>query len=100
MNSLTESKLQCSYTGPKEISAFMILQPLKREQISLNPPVTVFYDFVSDQEIEILKALAKPKVYSLFSTIILFFIYLKPFFFFSYSLCLEVIQIRLLGKLN
>jgi len=84
MDSLTESKLQCSYTGPKEISAFMILQPLKREQISLNPPVTVFYDFVSDHEIEILKAIAKPKVYIYFLPSY-FFLYtcLKPFFFFS-----------------
>ena len=66
MDSLTESKLHCSYTDPKELSAFMILQPLKREQISLNPPITVFYNFVSDNEIKILKELAQPKVCGVF----------------------------------
>jgi len=81
MDSLTESKLQCSYTGSKEISAFMILQPLKREQISLNPPVTVFYDFVSDQEIEILKVIANPKVYIVYFLPSYFFYILKTFFF-------------------
>jgi len=62
MDSLTAAQLHCSYTGHKELSAFMILQPLKREEISLNPAITVFYDFVSDKEIEILKELAQPKV--------------------------------------
>ena len=59
---IPDSPLHCSYTSTKELSAFMALQPIKREQISLNPPVTVFYDVISDDEIDILKSIAKPKV--------------------------------------
>ena len=62
MDPFTESQLHCSYTGVSELSAFMKLQPLKREEISLNPAITVYYDVISDQEIETLKSLAKPKV--------------------------------------
>ena len=65
MDSSAESQLHCSYTDPKELSPFMILQPLKKEQVSLNPIVTVFYEVISDQEIEILKSIAQPKVHIL-----------------------------------
>ena len=66
MDVFTESQLDCNYAGAKESSPFMKLQSIKREHVSLNPPVTVFHDVISDKEINVLKAIAQPMVPSIF----------------------------------
>ncbi len=58
----SEAQLHCSYTSSNSKSAFLKLQPVKREQISLNPYIVMFHDVISDQDIETVKEIAKPKV--------------------------------------
>ena len=62
MDAFTESQLDCTYASSTESLPFLKLQPIKREHISLNPPITVFHDVISDKEIELLKEIAQPMV--------------------------------------
>jgi len=60
MGEMEQSKLYCNYGVSK--SAFLKLQPVKQEFISLNPRIVIFHDIISDEEIETIKNMAKPKV--------------------------------------
>ncbi len=61
MDEIERSKLYCNYAKSK--SAFLRLQPVKQEVISLQPKIVIYHDIISDEEIETIKYLAKPKVY-------------------------------------
>ena len=62
MDEVERSKLYCNYAESK--SAFLRLQPVKQEVISFQPKIVIYHDIISDEEIETIKVLAKPKVYS------------------------------------
>ena len=62
MDQKLQDQLYCSYEASS--SAFLRLQPIKREIVSLHPHVVIFHDIVSDQEIDILKA--QPTVHIVF----------------------------------
>uniref|UniRef100_A0A6P4EAN7 Prolyl 4-hydroxylase subunit alpha-1-like n=1 Tax=Drosophila rhopaloa TaxID=1041015 RepID=A0A6P4EAN7_DRORH len=52
-------KLICRYTN---WTPFLILAPLKIELLSINPTVFIIPDFVTQKDIEILKAVSRPKL--------------------------------------
>jgi prolyl 4-hydroxylase len=54
------AKLKCRYQ--KGRSKFLILAPLKVEEVHQNPYIAVFHDVVYDREIKTIKRLAKPRV--------------------------------------
>ena len=62
MDEVERSKLYCNYAESK--SAFLRLQPVKQEVISFQPKIVIYHDIISDEEIETIKFLAKPKEYS------------------------------------
>lgn len=51
--------LKCRY---KTNTPFLRLAPLKYEEMSLSPYIVVYHEVLSDNEIEVIKRLAKPKV--------------------------------------
>lgn len=53
------SKLTCSYVSNNV--PFLKLAPLKLEQISHDPYIVVYHDVMYDNEIEIIKRIAKPR---------------------------------------
>lgn len=60
MDQKKRDQLYCSYTSSS--SAFLKLQPIKQEVVSLHPQLVIFHDIISDQEIETIKQLALPTV--------------------------------------
>ena len=62
MDEVERSKLYCNHAESK--SAFLRLQPVKQEVISFQPKIVIYHDIISDEEIETIKFLAKPKEYS------------------------------------
>uniref|UniRef100_A0A1I8PNK1 procollagen-proline 4-dioxygenase n=1 Tax=Stomoxys calcitrans TaxID=35570 RepID=A0A1I8PNK1_STOCA len=54
------SKLHCVYNTTT--SPFLILAPLKMEILSVDPYMVIYYDVMSDVEIQELKTLAKPNL--------------------------------------
>ncbi|KAI8044901.1 prolyl 4-hydroxylase subunit alpha-1 [Drosophila gunungcola] len=54
------SRLHCRYNTTT--SPFLILAPLKMEEISLEPYIVVYHDILPDKDIEQLKRLAEPKL--------------------------------------
>lgn len=54
------AKLKCRYVTEK--SPFLTIAPLKLEEASLNPYIVVYHDVIYDDEIELIKRMAKPRV--------------------------------------
>lgn len=54
------AKLKCRYVT--EISPFLTIAPLKLEEASLKPYIVVYHDVIYDDEIELIKQMAKPRV--------------------------------------
>lgn len=54
------AKLKCRYVT--DISPFLKIAPLKLEEASLNPYIVVYHDVLYDDEIELVKQMAKPRV--------------------------------------
>ncbi|XP_026315823.1 prolyl 4-hydroxylase subunit alpha-2-like [Hyposmocoma kahamanoa] len=52
-------KLKCSYL---KSNPFLKLAPIKMEELNKNPNVFLFYDVISDNEIETIKTLASPEL--------------------------------------
>lgn len=62
-NSLTplqKSQLKCQYVTNK--SAFLKIAPLKMEEAYLDPRIVIYHNVLSDDEIAVVKRLAKPRV--------------------------------------
>ena len=58
---IVENDLKCFiFTNHKHPN--LILQPLKAEEVSRSPHLVRFYDFISEEEIEQIKKLAKPQL--------------------------------------
>ena len=55
-----QSKLFCRYEVPDPV---FTLQPLKAEDSFLEPRITTYHGFLSDQEMDYLKKIAKKKVF-------------------------------------
>jgi prolyl 4-hydroxylase len=55
-----ESKLFCRYRHNNH--PYLILQPIKEEQILDHPAIYLFHDVVSNSDVEQIKSLALPKV--------------------------------------
>lgn len=55
-----QAKLKCRYVTNK--SAFLKIAPLKLEEVNLKPYIVIYHDVIHDNEIEVLKQLAKPRV--------------------------------------
>ena len=53
-------RLTCRYLT--ENHPFLRLAPIKMEMMYLNPDVVVYYDVISDGEIEMVKKMARPRV--------------------------------------
>lgn len=53
-------RLTCRYLT--ENHPFLKLAPIKMEQRYIDPDVFVFYEVLSDEEIEFVKSMAKPRV--------------------------------------
>lgn len=54
------TNLGCRYTTGHH--PFLILQPVKVEQVSIEPLIAIYHDVISDDEINTIKKLALPKV--------------------------------------
>ena len=54
-----KKKLFCRYETPSEVYT---LKPIKAEDAFLEPKIMVYHEFLNDQEIEHLEALAQRKV--------------------------------------
>lgn len=52
--------LKCRYTTNR--SPFLKIAPLKLEEASLKPYIVIYHDVMSDNEIELIKQMAKPRV--------------------------------------
>ncbi|KFM72508.1 Prolyl 4-hydroxylase subunit alpha-2, partial [Stegodyphus mimosarum] len=55
-----ESKLHCRYITNN--SPYLLLQPVKEEELHLKPRLIVYHDILSDHEIEVIKYLAQPRL--------------------------------------
>ena len=54
------SRLKCYYSRGHH--PFLLLQPVKVEQVSLEPSIVVYHDVISDDEINTIKEIGKSKV--------------------------------------
>lgn len=59
---LEEAQLKCRYVTNN--LPFLKIAPFKVEEVNLEPPILVFHDVISDDEIEKIKELAAPQVKS------------------------------------
>ena len=57
---VTRVNLRCRYSTGHH--PFLLLQPVKVEQVSLEPLILVYHEVISDEEINTIKKLARPKV--------------------------------------
>ena len=60
MDPKIEGQLRCRYTTNNV--PFFFIQPVKMEEAFLNPRIVVYYDVISDDEIETVKKMAQPRV--------------------------------------
>lgn len=61
------ARLKCRFVTNK--SAFLKIAPLKLEEASLTPYIVIYHDVLYDQEIELIKQMAKPRVSRYFGSI-------------------------------
>lgn len=54
------AKLKCRYVD--NISPFLKIAPLKLEELNLKPYIVLYHQVMYDNEIEVIKTMAKPKV--------------------------------------
>lgn len=60
MDAHLSSRLKCYYSRGHH--PFLLLQPVKAEQVSLEPFIVVYHDVISDNEINKIQEMAKPEV--------------------------------------
>ena len=60
LNSKRQAKLFCRYRHNHH--PYLILQPVKEEQLLDQPAIFLFHDIISHADIEKIKSLASPKV--------------------------------------
>lgn len=60
MTLISESKLKCQYITNN--NPFLLIQPVKEEEMFLKPRIVVYHDILSDSEIEVIKRLAQPRL--------------------------------------
>ncbi len=60
MDPKIEGRLRCRYITNNV--PFFFIQPIKMEEALLNPRIVVYHDVMSDDEIETVKKMAKPRV--------------------------------------
>ena len=60
MDAHLSSRLKCYYSRGHH--PFLLLQPVKVEQVSLEPFIVVYHDVISDNEINKIQEMAKPEV--------------------------------------
>ena len=60
MDAHLSSRLKCYYSRGHH--PFLLLQPVKVEQVSLEPFIVVYHDVISDNEISKIQEMAKPEV--------------------------------------
>jgi len=53
------SKLMCRYSTGKHL--YMLIGPVKEEEVYLKPRIVIYHDIISDSEIETIKSLATPR---------------------------------------
>ena len=59
MTAEDKQKLQCRYnTG---VGQALLLGPMKEEEVYLDPRIVIFHDFLTDSEIDTIKAMATPR---------------------------------------
>lgn len=52
-----DKRLKCRYVKDHP---FLIIGPIKKEQVHIEPDIWIFYDVVSDKQIQVMKSLATP----------------------------------------
>ena len=57
------AKLKCRYI---HYEPWLIIAPVKEEQVFDDPPIWVYHNVITEKQIETMKQLAKPKVFTLF----------------------------------
>ena len=60
MDPKIEGRLRCRYVTNNV--AFFFIQPIKMEEALLKPRIVVYHNVISDEEIDTVKKLAKPRV--------------------------------------
>lgn len=60
LSNKVEQELKCRYVTNG--NPFLLLQPLKQEEAFKRPWIVIYYDVVSDREIEVIKHLATPRL--------------------------------------
>lgn len=61
MSVAASSKLRCRYTNNNN-NPFLIIAPLKEEEAFLSPRIILYRDVLYDNEIEVIKRMAQPRV--------------------------------------
>ena len=56
-----KNRLSCRYHTNNN-HPLLLIAPVKEEEAHLDPKIVMYYDVLSDREIEIIKTLAMPKV--------------------------------------
>jgi hypothetical protein len=74
------SKLKCRYLTNG--NPFLLIGPIKQEEILDSPGIWVFHDVISDSKIDLMKSLALPKVKFAFEFLFAF-IYFNVKFYLS-----------------
>ena len=54
-----KSKLLCRYSSGKH--SFLLIGPMKEEEVYLNPRIVLYHDFLTPREIETIKDMATPR---------------------------------------
>lgn len=62
-----QKQLKCRYVNRG--IPFLKIAPFKEEEVYLEPRILIFHDVIYDEEIDVIKCLAKPKVCILFYTL-------------------------------
>ena len=52
-------KLKCRYVNH---NPFLIIGPIKEEQLHRNPDIWLYYDVITNEQIQIMKSMALPRV--------------------------------------
>ena len=60
MDPKVESSLRCRYITNNV--PYLFIQPIKMEEALLKPRIVIYHDVISDDEIDTVKKLAKPRV--------------------------------------
>ena len=85
MDAKAEGALRCRYVTNN--NPFLLLAPVKEEEVFLKPRLVVYHDVISEEEMETVKRLSKPKVRVLLLAYFEDFHVIDPFTFISVQEC-------------